>query len=139
MNNFTVIEIIKKSDKETQAIYPMNDIIAAKSKMHNDFGASVKDETVLECFCLIIDNDTGAKIDKKYYGENEDGSSIRPRVYTHNDFSDDNIAPYDSERLAIGNYNTKIASAYSNPECKFALTIRLDSTGDYADFDLFIR
>ena len=52
---------------------------------------------------------------------------------------EDNISPYDSEKLAIGNFNTKAAAAMKKAECNFALTIRIDGTGKYADFDVFER
>ena len=138
MSKFKVIEVIKKADKETQSLYNVDDRIEAIAKAKNDYGVSVKDETTLSVYALVIDNEDGSKVDGYYWGAT-DSEPIRARVYTHNDYEDDNIAVYDSERLAIGNFATKSASAMNKTGCNFALTIRLNSNGEVADFDLFKR
>lgn len=138
MSKYKIIEVVKKADKETQSLYNIDNRIEAIAKARNDYGAAVKDETVLSVYTLVLDNENGSKVDG-YYWSSADTGLIKSRVYTHNDYEDDNIAPYDSERLAIGNFATKSASAMNNTSCNFALTIRLNSMGNVVDFDLFNR
>lgn len=138
MSKFKVIEVIKKAEKETQSLYDSDDRIEAIAKAKNDYGVSVKDETTLSVYTLVIDNENGSKVDGYYWGAT-DSEPIRARVYTHNDYEDDNIASYDSERLAIGNFATKSAKSMNNKSCNFALTIRLDGIGNIVEFDLFER
>lgn len=135
MSKYKIIEVIKTSDKDSQSIYDvagsLNDAITT---LHNDFGVAVKQESTIGAYCLIIDNETGKSIEKFQWGE-----SARDRVYTHNDFTDDNLTPYDSPKLAIGNYNTKIASQRNNTDCNFALTVRLDGAGNLAETNVWER
>lgn len=147
MSAYKLIEVVKTEAKETQSIYDNNDRNAVIAQMHNDFGVAVKGNDTLSVYCLVIDNADGSKIDSRTWSKElvdvESGEpadvSIKSRVYTHNDYTDDNLTSYDSEQLAIGNYHTKIASAMNKAECDFALTIRLNSIGDVVDFDLFKR
>lgn len=141
MSKYKIIEVVKKTDGEKQSLYNSDDRIEAIAKAKNDYGVAVKDDTTLSVYTLVIDNENGSKVDGYYWlGDSSENSDlIRPRVYTHNDYADDNVSPYDSERLAIGNFATKCASAMNNSSCSFALTIRLSSIGTIADFDLFKR
>lgn len=145
MSQYKLIEVVKTSEKEEQSIYDRDNLNTALADMKNDFGVAVKAETTLCVYCVVIDQTTGNKIGGKYWsltssvGDNENLSdnTIRQRVYTHNDYADDNITPYESEKLAIGNFNTKAAAAMKKEECNFALTVRIDGTGFLVDVDLF--
>lgn len=147
MSAYKLIEVIKTSERETQSIYDRDDLTIALADMKNDFGAAVKVDTTLATYCVVIKQDTGERMGGEYWastptvaeGETPVDVSIRQRVYTHNDYADDNIAAYDSERLAIGNFNTKAAASMKKAECNFALTVRIDGKGDFADFDIFTR
>jgi hypothetical protein len=77
---------------------------------------------------------TGARSDVLQWGE-----AVKDRVYTHNDVQEDNVAAYDSEQLAIGNYHTKLASQRNNASINFAVTVRLDGKGNFKDFDAWTR
>lgn len=132
MSLFKLIEVRKTSEKETQSIYDKASLDEAIIDMHNDFGVAVKQEDTLGAYCVIIDNTTGAQAKVLHWGE-----GIKDRVYTHNDYANDNISAYDSEQLAIGNFHTKVASQRSHADCKHAITVRLGSTGNYADYDVY--
>lgn len=144
MSAYKLIEVVKTSEKETQAIYDREDLTTALADMKNDFGANVKADATLSTYCVVIKQDTGEKMDGKYWSiptndEEPIDVAIRQRVYTHNDYAEDNIAAYDSEKLAIGNFNTKSASAMKKADCNFAITVRIDGEGNFADFDVFNR
>ena len=132
MSDFKLIEVSKTAEKESQSIYDKNTLEEAVNTMHNDFGVAVKQESTIGAYAVVIDNNTGAKADRAQWGE-----PVKDRVYTHNDATEDNISPYDSEQLAIGNYHTKLASQRSNPNITHAVTIRLDGKGDFADSDVW--
>lgn len=132
MSAFKLIEVFKTADKENQSFYPLEDMFAAVNKLHDDFGAQEKLDTNIGGMCVLINLETGEKIESLSFGE-----SVKDRVYTHNNFTDDTLAPYDTERLAEGNYHTKYASQRSNAECTFALTIQIDGKGDFKNFDLY--
>ena len=139
MSNFKLIEVVKTSEKENQSIYDKDDLTVALADMHNDFGAAVKADTTLSVYCVVIEQATGQKMGGLFYTTSEENTDIKQRVYTHNDYDDDNISAYDSERLAIGNYNTKLSASMKKAECNFALTIRLDGKGEFADFNAWNR
>lgn len=134
MSAYKLIEVKKTEEKETQSIYDKDTLDAAIIAMHNDFGAAVKADDIIGVYCIVIDNTTGAKSDKLHWG-----ASVKDRVYTHNDYADDNIAGYDSEKLAIGNYHTKLSAQRNTAECNFAITVRIDGKGEFADFDVWNR
>lgn len=132
MSAFKLIEVFKTEEKETQSLYDQEDMFAAVNKLHNDFGEQEKLDTNIGGMCVLINNETGERVESLAFGE-----SVKNRVYTHNNFADDNIAAYDTERLAEGNYHTKFASQRNNPECTFALTVQIDGTGDFKNFNLY--
>ena len=134
--SYKLIEVIKTSEKETPALYDREDLETAYADMRNDFGVAVKQDTTLSVYCLVINNDTGEKMDRLYWGKSvqDVDISIKDRVYTHNDYQEDNVSAYDSEQLAIGNFNTKFAAMLKKADCNFAICIRLDGTGEIKDF-----
>jgi hypothetical protein len=146
MAKYKLIEVIKTSEKETQSIYDFDTIEDATARMHNDFGVALKQEGTLATYCVIVDNDTAmcAGIctyprilsDHNAMGESTDMYAIRQRVYTHNDFAEDNISACDTEQLAVGNFHTKIATALDKAkkaECDHAIIVRLSKTGEWVD------
>lgn len=144
MSAYKLIEVRKTSEAETQSIYDRDDLTTAIADMKDDFGKALKTDDILSVYCVVIEQATGERVDGKYWilptvVEGLSDISIRQRVYTHNDYQDDNLAPYDSEQLAIANFNTKSASAMKKEECNFAVTIRIDSTGKFAEKDVFHR
>jgi hypothetical protein len=146
MSTYKLIEVVKDTSKENQSIYDKPDLNTALADMKNDFGVVLKADNTLSAYCVVIEQETGARIDGRYWsassvdeGEEPIDTSIRQRVYTHNNYAEDNLTPYDSEKLAIGNFNTKAAASMIKAECNFALTIRIDGTGKFADFDVFER
>jgi hypothetical protein len=147
VSTYKLIEVVKDTSKENQSIYDKSDLNTALADMKNDFGVALKADNTLSAYCIVIEQETGARIDGRYWSASvsiEEGAepidiSIRQRVYTHNNYAEDNITPYESEKLAIGNFNTKAAASMKKSECNFALTIRIDETGEYADFDKFER
>lgn len=133
MSAFKLIEIFKTSEKENQSFHTLEKLAEAVNKLHNDFGAQEKLDTNIGGMCVLINLETGEKVESLAFGE-----EVRSRVYTHNNYAeDDTLAAYDTERLAEGNYHTKFASQRSNPECTFALTIQIDGKGDFENFDLY--
>jgi hypothetical protein len=129
---YKLIEIYKTEEKETQSLYDCENLSDAIIKLHNDFGAHEKLETNIGGTCVLINNETGEKIDALHFDE-----PVKDRVYTHNNYASDNVSSYDSERLAEGNFHTKFASQRSNSECTFALTIQLDGKGNFKNFDAY--
>lgn len=134
MSAYKLIEVFKTAEKESQSLYDQEDMFAAVNKLHNDFGAQEKLDTNIGGMCMLINNETGEKVESLAFGE-----EVKNRVYTHNNFDADNIAAYDTERLAEGNYHTKFASQRSNENCTFALTIQIDGKGDFKNFDLYTK
>lgn len=134
MSLYKLIEVSKTTEKESQSIYDKETLENAVNTMHNDFGVAVKQDSTIGAYAVIIDNETGTKVDKVQWG-----LPIKERVYTHNDFSEDNISAYDSEQLSIGNYHTKLASQRNNDKVNHAVTVRLDAFGDFADSDVWNR
>lgn len=132
MAQYKLIEVLKTSEKETQSIYDKEDLDNALIEMHDDFGKNVKLNTTVGTCAVLINNTTGERVDGLSWGE-----PIRDRVYTHNNYAEDNIAAYESEQLAVGNYHTKYAAQRNNKECTHAVTIRLDGKGMYKDFDCY--
>lgn len=132
MSAYKLIEISKTSEKESQSIYDKDNLNEAITAMHNDFGVAVKQDATIGAYAVVIDNNTGQVGGKAQWGE-----SVKDRVYTHNDATDDNISSYDTEQLAIGNYHTKLASQRSNAQVNHAITVRLDGRGDFADVDVW--
>lgn len=132
MSAFKLIEVFKTAEKETQSLYDQENMFVAVNKLHDDFGAQEKLDTNIGGMCVLINNETGERIESLAFGE-----AVKNRVYTHNNFAADNITAYDTERLAEGNYHTKFASQRSNAECTFALTVQIDGTGDFKNFDLY--
>ena len=132
MSLYNIVEIQKTSEKETQSIYPADTLEGAVNRMHNDFGGMLKLEDTVGAYCVVIDNTTGERIDGAQWGE-----SVRERVYTHNDYTDDNVTPYDSNKLAIANYHTKLAGQRTHEGCKFAITIHLGTTGVFIASDVW--
>ena len=130
--SYKLVEIKKTSEKETQSIYDKADVNEAINTMHNDFGVMVKADDTIGAYCIVIDNTTGAQIKVLQWGV-----GVKNRVYTHNDYADDNISAYDSEKLAIGNYHTKLAGQRNHEGCKFAITIRINGIGNFVDFDVW--
>ena len=132
MSAFKLIEITKTSEKESQSIYDKETLDEAVITMHNDFGVAVKQDATIGAYCVVIDNETGARADGLQWGD-----FVKDRVYTHNDKTEDNLAYYDNEKLAIGNYHTKLASQRNNQQITHAITIRLDGSGNFADSDVY--
>lgn len=141
MSRYKLIEVRKTEEKETQSIYDCETLEEATSKMHNDFGVALKQSDTLSAYCIIINNET-AKYEgictyprflgsHNFMGESTEKYDIRQRVYTHNDFSDDNLASYDTEQLALGNFHTQVASAMNKEECNHAIIVHLSKTGEY--------
>lgn len=131
---YKLIEVFKTTEKESQSLYDQEDMFVAVNKLHNDFGAQEKLDTNIGGMCMLINNETGEKVESLAFGE-----PVKNRVYTHNNFENDNIAAYDTERLAEGNYHTKFASQRSNENCTLALTIQIDGKGDFKNFDLYTK
>ena len=134
MSAYKLVEVSKTADKESQSIYDKDNLDVAVSDMHNDFGVIVKQVTTIGAYAVVIDNTTGAKLDRLQWGD-----SVKDRVYTHNNASEDNVSNYDSEQLAIGNYHTKLASQRNNANVNHAITVRLDGKGNFADADIWDR
>lgn len=133
MSAYKLIEVFKTAEKENQSFYPLEDLGEAVNKLHNDFGAQEKIDTNIGGMCILINLETGEKVESLAFGE-----AVKNRVYTHNNFAeDDTLAAYDTERLAEGNYHTKYASQRGNAECTFALTIQIDGVGNYKNFNLY--
>ena len=153
MANYKLIKVAKKIEgNEVQSIYDYtDDMDALIAAMNNDFGVMVKDPDVVSVYCVAINNDNGAKVESFFWamprfttdpesGEPiENDISIRPRVYTHNDYAADNIAAYENEKLATGNFHTKKAAAINKSECNHAITILLDGSGKYLEFSNWTR
>lgn len=141
MSAYKLIEVVKTSEKETQSIYDREDLTTAIADMKNDFGVNVKANSTLSTYAIVIEQSTGERIDGKYWRTNDvtNDFSIRNRVYTHNDYANDNIAAYDSKQLAIGNFNIKAADSMKKAECNYALTVLIDGKGNFADCDVFHR
>lgn len=137
MSAYKLIQVIKTAERETQSIYDKEDLKSASDDMHNSFGVAVKADSTLAVYVTIINNETGELegnlhwLDVNY--EQPELTIIKPRVYTHNDYQDDNIAAYDSERLAIGNFHTKWATYSKKADCNFAIVVQLDGTGALTD------
>ena len=133
--------------EETQSLYDHTDLTAAYADMENRFGAAMKLDSTASVYAMVIDKDTGECLNKCYWeinkfagdGQENINTTIRHRVFTHNDYADDNIAAYESERLAIANFHTKKASAMTKEECNQAITILIDAMGGYQDFSNWIR
>ena len=141
---YKIIEVIKTSERESQSIYENDDLNAALATLHYDFGTAVKLDTTVAVYVLAIDSNDGFVVAKQYWQKDDDtlvstDTAFRNRVFTTNDFEADNLAPYDTERLAIGNYHTKIARAMNLAECNKAITIRIDGAGNAVDSDMFVR
>lgn len=132
MNAFKLIEVFKTAEKENQSFYSLEDLAEAVNKLHNDFGAQEKIDTNIGGMCILINLGTGEKVDALAFGE-----AVKNRVFTHNNFTEDTLAAYDTERIAEGNYHTKFASQRSDENCTFALTIQIDGKGDFKNFDLY--
>ena len=132
MSAYKLIEITKTSEKESQSIYDKETLEDAVNTMHNDFGVAVKQDATIGAYCVVIDNETGLKADGVQWGD-----FVKDRVYTHNDKQDDNISAYDTEKLAIGNYHTKLASQRNNQQITHAITIRLGGGGSFEDVDVY--
>ena len=130
--SYKLIEVFKTTEKETQSLYDKEDLFEAVNKLHNDFGVQEKLDANIGGVCVLINNETGEKVESLAFGE-----EVKNRVYTHNNFADDNIAAYDTERLAEGNYHTKLASQRGNAECTFALTIQIDGVGNYMNCNVY--
>lgn len=145
MSLYKLIEVTKTEEKETQSIYDFENLDPAVTKMHNDFGSSLKQEGTLSAYCIVMNNGTGyAEATCVYpmisiFDEAMERYKIRERIYTHNNYMSDNLAGYDTEQLAVGNFHSKIASARSNPNCTYALTIRINSFGECVDRNQFIK
>lgn len=133
MSLFKLIEVRKTAEKETQSIYDKDSLNEAIIAMHNDFGAAVKQDENVGVYCIVINNNTGAREDFAQWGE-----GVKERVYTHNDYADDNIAAYDNNKLAIGNFHTKLASQRSHEGCKFAITLRIGTMANIAESDVWV-
>lgn len=135
MSDFKLIEITKTSDnKESQSIYDKNTRDEAVNAMHNDFGVTVKQDATIGAYAVVVDNITGERADSVQWGD-----FVKHRVYTHNDAVEDIISAYDTEKLAIGNYHTKLSAQRNNANVNHAITIRLDGKGDFADSDVWDR
>lgn len=137
MSAYKLIKVVKTTEKETQSLYDFEDTKTALDTMHNDYGVAVKADDTLCVYCTVINNETGELVGNlNWTGQpypQDEQKTIRQRVYTHNDYQDDNITPYDSEKLAIGNFHTKWASYSKKEDCNFALVIRLDEWGLITD------
>lgn len=122
------------AETDTQSIYPRDDINTAKADMYNYFGAALKDSTVTDVYGIVV-ADNGALIARcaDVHG------GIRPRVYTHNDYEDDNLAPYDTERTAQGNYYTKLSKAMKTEGCKEAVVIHITGSGEFEENTYYIK
>lgn len=134
MSAYKLIEVSKTEEKETQSIYDKAALADAVNTMHNDFGVAVKQDAIIGAYAVVVDNGTGARVDGAHWGV-----FLKDRVYTHNDATDDNISAYDSEKLAIGNYHTKLAAQRNNANVNHAVTVRLDGKGAFADFDSYTK
>ena len=132
MSAYKLIEISKTEEKESQSIYDKDNLNDAINTMHNDFGVAVKQAATTGAYAVVIDNETGAKVGSAQWGE-----AVKDRVYTHNNKDSDDIAYYETEQLAIGNYHTKLASQRNNEQITHAITVRLNSLGEFKDFDVY--
>ena len=132
MSLFNLVEVKKTAEKETQSIYPVEVLDEAVIRMHNDFGGLLKLEETIGAYCIIINNSTGAREDFVQWGE-----GVKERVYTHNDYAEDNVAAYDNNKLAIGNYHTKMVGQRKHEGCKFAITLRIGTMANIADADVW--
>lgn len=132
MSAYKLIEVFKTAEKENQSFYNQEDIFEAVNKLHNDFGAQEKLDTNIGGMCVLINLETGEKVESLAFGE-----AVKNRVFTHNNFTEDTLAAYDTERLAEGNYHTKYASQRSDAECTFALTIQIDGGGNYKNCNVY--
>lgn len=134
MSLYKLVEVVKTAEKETQSIYPVETLDEAIIRMHNDFGGALKLETTTGCYCIVINNETGNREANAQWGD-----GVKERVYTHNDYADDNLAAYDTNKTAIGNYHTKLSAQRSHEGCNFAITIRLGTTGEIAESDVWTK
>lgn len=149
MAKYKLIEVIKtienENTNESQSLYDFDDKEQGITKLYNDFGVAIKQNNVLSAYCILIDNTTGKTECNLHYpftalvvaADEWFIPPIRDRVYTHNDYADDNISAYDNERLATGNFYTKIASARNNPKCNFAIVIKINGIGDYGEESIY--
>ena len=134
MSAYKLIEVFKTAEKENQSFYNKDNLNDAVNTMHNNFGVAVKVDANIGVYCVVVNNETGVKEDRLQWGE-----PVKDRVYTHNNAQEDNISSYDSEKLAIGNYHTRLASQRNNANVNHAVTIRLSGVGDFADADVWNR
>ena len=132
MNDFKLILIVKTTEKETQSIKDKDNLDTAIIDMNKEFGGMVKLDATIGAYAVIINNDTGKREDGLQWGD-----FVKDRVYTHNNVDTDNLAAYDTEKLAIGNYHTKLASQREKEGVTNALTIRIDGKGDFANVDVY--
>lgn len=139
MSAYKLIEVVKTSEKETQSIYDKEDLTTALADMHNSFGVAVKADSTISVYCVVIEQATGQRMGGLYFATSSEDADIKQRVYTHNDYAEDNVSYYDTERLAIGNYNTKLSASMKKAECNFAITVRIDGKGEFADFNIWTR
>jgi len=132
MSTYKLISVVKTTEKETQSIYNKDDFKTASDDMCNAFGVALKADTTLAVYCSVIDNETGKVVDNLYWTDQsvQVSDAIKPRVYTHNDYQEDNIAAYDSEKLALGNFYTKWATYSKKEDCNFAIVVLLDNMGN---------
>lgn len=133
MSAYRLLRITKTADNESAAGYDYDDFDTAMTQLHNNFGIEVGKDTSTGVLCILINNTTGHS-DSLQYGE-----AVKDRVYAHNDYMEDKVYTYDTEKATIGNYHTRIAAQRLNENCNMAITIRFDGLGNVKDFDSWTR
>ena len=133
MATYKLLKITKTSENESTSSYDYESFDEAITQLHNLFGIEVNKDTTVGALCILINNFTG-KCEKLHYGE-----AVKDRVYAHNNYMEDKSYTYDTEKLAIGNYHTRIAAQRLNASCINELTIRFDGLGVVKDFDLWVK
>ena len=153
MYRLITVQKTASSDREVQSIYSYDDLIEATANMHNTFGVALKQSDIETIYCLLVD-DNGDTMDKLSFsgsvevedpetGETiQESYTIRDRVFyisTINGETSINIAAYDNETLAKGNFHTRLASLMNNENCSEAIVACIDGQANYLEFSAWIR
>lgn len=133
---YRLLEINKTNDKESQSIYPFDDLTAMEAEYETKLGAWMKNESVQAELLVMLDGSLNT-IEVGRVGEAE----LSPRLIEvkTTDTEEVTVSKYDSNYLVSANFHSKLGSAMKNEAVTVEILKGIDGNGAELEHRSWIR
>jgi hypothetical protein len=133
---YRLLEINKTNDKESQSIYPFEDLTSMEAEYETKLGAWMKNESVQAELLVMLDGSLNT-IEAGRVG----GDELSPRLIEvkTTETEEVTVSKYDSNYLVSANFHSKLGAAMKNEAVTVEVLKGIDGNGTELEHRSWIR